>query len=197
MTGRTTEVVSYVKVLDDGRILRVPVGRSKAVARRLADEIALLVPPWSLDYCWIPGRNHTVAMTLAEIHRSLRPLWLTMDIVEFFSSVDQARMWRRLAEHGDRQLAARVRRFVEAMGCEHGLPTGAAFSPACANLYLAALDLRWKDNGVRVGDNIACADPGRMASELHDIGLRVRLTDELCSSAVVPDGCTCEVDTVS
>jgi len=52
------------------------------------------------------------------------------------------------------------------------LPEGCAFSPACANLYLAAFDWRWRGRAVRVGDNIACADIFRARSELRDIELR-------------------------
>jgi hypothetical protein len=163
-----------------GRVLEfVPVGRAKHAALDLRDRLQPLVPSWSLDHCWIPGRDHRTAVKLAEIHASVRPFWLTLDIVSFFASIPQRRMWWIVKGFGDVVLADDVRHFVENIGCEHGIPEGCAFSPSLANLYLAAIDRRWHRNGVRVGDNIACADPGRMAAELLDIGLRVTHTSNL------------------
>lgn len=160
-------------IIRAGRIIHhVPTGRRWLQAKALKARLDPLLPAWSLDYCWLKGRRISDAEAL------IQPGWQTCDVMSFFGSIPQHRLWSVMRKYNDHALIADLQRFFADpnIECEEGIPEGCSFSPTLANLYLAALDKRWATTAVRCGDNIACADSGRMSADLADIGLRTTTT---------------------
>jgi len=132
----------------------------------LKERLDLHLPSISLDHCWVAGRG------LAKALSKIEPGWGYLDIVRFFPNIDQARLWKVLPHHVDRQLVTDVRKMFDRLGCDDGIPEGCPFAPALANFYLLDLDARWQRRAVRYGDNYATADVTQLTHELLDIGLR-------------------------
>lgn len=147
----------------------VPPPYLKPACQRLRQALEPHLPSLTLDHCWVPGRSQEAAIRLAEGNG-----WNEyIDIVSFFTNIDQTRLWRILARI-DRSLLRQVRGMFDLLGCEFGVPEGCPFSPVLANLYLLNLDTRWRGRAVRIGDNFATSWAMELAAELRHIGLRSR-----------------------
>lgn len=158
--------LGITKLVEERLIENVPPFSMQPWAKRLSQRCKALVPPWTLDHCWVRRRG----LALAE--SKIEPGWQFIDIASFFTSIEQDRLWRML--RGEPELLAELRRFVRVLGCDIGVPEGCAFSPALANIYLGQVDKRWQLRAVRYGDNIASAEPGRLSAELGELGLATR-----------------------
>jgi len=145
----------------------VPPPYLKPACQRLRRALEPHLPSLTLDHCWVPGRRQQAAIDLAAASG-----WTEyLDVVSFFTSVDQRRLWRVLARL-DPALLRRVQKMFDLLGCDSGLPEGCPFSPVLANLYVLELDTRWQGRAVRIGDNFATCAATKLANELLDIGLR-------------------------
>lgn len=176
-----------MKVTDKRVLSTVPPYSMQPWAKRLKPRCDALIPPWCLDYGWIRGRGrpmaeaHVAALLVASVDRPIEYL----DIISFFPSVEQERLWW-LLRRADADLGVELQRFFRKLGCEEGLPEGCHFTTALANLYLSAIDSRWQGRAIRYGDNIACTDRYRMRGELANIGLVGRETDCFIRVAAPP-----------
>src|SRR5262245_61071097 len=107
-----------IKVTKDRILWCVPPPPMKPWARRLSDRCKQLVPPWSLDHCWVPGRG----LPMAEAKVAYMHLEQFIDIRKAFPSVEQDRLWRML--RSEPRLLTELRRFFDQLCCEEGLPEG-------------------------------------------------------------------------
>jgi len=157
-----------------GRVLEhVPAAHLLPAARTLKARLeSYIEPAHCADYCWVKGRREEDAWAIVDEH----PDWQFLDIMHFFPSVPHRRLWKVL-NRLDAELTFDVMVFFFKLGIDlrvtdAGLPEGCPFSPALANLYLAAFDRRWLPRGlVRVGDNIATTRREAVRSDLLQIGL--------------------------
>ena len=159
--------VSHIKVKQ--RSLAVPVQCDKAAVSRVANMVRVAVEPVlsSGVHGWRRGRSVTTAVR----HISSMPGdRLSFDIRAYFGSIDQTRLRRKL-DRLDATLWPTIARWLP----DQGLPTGFAFSPTLANLYLADIDARFPI--VRYADNIMVVSEapekvfGRLERQLGDVGL--------------------------
>lgn len=161
--------VGVHKTSRDGKRLLwfVPPTSMRPVDASLALRLRAVVPAGCLDHCHVPRRGLAAAEAL------IQPGWRFMDIRNAYASVYQPRLWpivRRL----DRKLEADVRRFIDRLGCDSGLPDGSSVSHQLFNIYLAPIDARWTQRAVRYADNVATADRQCLRKELLDVGLATR-----------------------
>jgi RNA-directed DNA polymerase len=131
---------------------------------------------------------------------SMKGTPIGLDIVEYFTNIDQDRLGgivRQQVPGGDRLWPR-----IQACLPEAGLPDGAAFAPLLANLYLTPLDARFPTL-TRYGDNIVVVverrsevhrTMRRLRQGLNEIGLatheRQKGVVEFCKQVLVslPDG---------
>ena len=164
VTGR-----GLIRFSKDGRRLlwNVPPYEMQPEDDALKVRLDRLVPPWCLDYCHVKGRGPQRAEAL------IRPDWKFLDIKAAHASIYLPRLWAILRKL-DRALERDVHSFVDRLGCDTGLPDGAACAHALFNIYLSSVDARWQGRAVHYADNIATANRQAMRKELHDIGLASR-----------------------
>jgi hypothetical protein len=155
------------------------------LGRELASIINPMLPP---NVCgWRTGGS--VAVAVNKIH-ALPGHRTKFDIQQFFPSINQERMKRKLDK-----ISPFIWEAIEPWLTPTGLPTGVHCSPALGNLYMLDIDLRFP-NAIRYCDNVMIvdADPERvfmkMQRHLSDIDLVVHEVEydpsEFCKTALRP-----------
>lgn len=158
-----------------GRDIQRPYDRYVPRVRELASHLSSLVDDLLPANVHGWRRHHSVTTAVEDI-RSRTGSLLSFDIYDFFGSVDQERLARKL-NRLDAELWPELLPFLP----NKGLPTGFAFSPHLGNLYLVDVDRRFPL--VRYADNIMIIeeDPHRvflkMRRHLADIGLTCHEVD--------------------
>jgi RNA-directed DNA polymerase len=159
----------YVTVVKKGRYVHCrPAWRDMTYFGHLKLQLDGVIEPLLTEavHGWRPG--HGVPTAVRRI-TSMTGTLIGLDIVEYFTNIDQD----RLGELVRRQVPGGTRLWTRIEAClpDVGLPDGAPFAPLLANLYLTPLDARFPTL-TRYGDNIVVAVERR--SEVHRTMRRLR-----------------------
>ncbi len=149
----------------ESRILHIPAVRDRIVAHAI---VRILQPEFerlfhNCSYAYRPGLSAQKAIDRVERNINRGRTWcLTLDIQNFFDTIDRKLLMQRLEPHincsSTRQL---IQLLMESGNTERGLPQGIPLSPLLSNFYLHPLDdrlIRASWNVIRYSDNIVVLD---------------------------------------